>query len=147
MIHFSLCDILQDGQQLMNLLTYHTVESTIKERVEAKGKIFGQDVNVNGEENCNPTYKIEPSLIADLYGDWIMPLTKEVQVGYLLRRLDWKLRISFLFTSVYSEDFLGFPRVKFPKFESFLLLFFTIIIPRVPQFQIKFSKNITDLGG
>lgn len=33
-------------------------------------------------------FKVEPAVVAELYGRWIMPLTKQVQVDYLLRRLD-----------------------------------------------------------
>ncbi|XP_030464935.1 chorismate mutase 1, chloroplastic [Syzygium oleosum] len=81
--------IAQDSDRLMDMLTYPAVEETVKKRVEIKAKTFGQEVivDVKGDE-ADPAYKIEPSLIADLYGDWIMPLTKEVQVEYLLRRLD-----------------------------------------------------------
>ncbi|KAI3669972.1 hypothetical protein L6452_41503 [Arctium lappa] len=79
----------QDRKKLMDLLTYPAVEEAIKKRVETKTKTFGQVVNVGfGEDVTEPIYKIKPSLVADLYGDWIMPLTKEVQVEYLLRRLD-----------------------------------------------------------
>ncbi|XP_065632813.1 chorismate mutase 3, chloroplastic [Quercus suber] len=79
----------QDRAQLMELLTYETVEAAIKKRVEMKAKTFGQDVTVNqGEDVADPVYKIKPSLVANLYGEWIMPLTKQVQVEYLLRRLD-----------------------------------------------------------
>lgn len=81
--------IAQDRDRLMDMLTYPAVEETIKKRVEMKAKIFGQEVIVDIEgDEADPAYKIEPSLIADLYGEWIMPLTKEVQVEYLLRRLD-----------------------------------------------------------
>ena len=81
--------VLQDRAQLMKLLTHETVEAAIKERVEMKAKTFGQDVTVNQEEDvADPVYKIKPSLVANLYGEWIMPLTKQVQVEYLLRRLD-----------------------------------------------------------
>ena len=74
----------------MELLTFEEVEATIKKRVEAKAKTFGQEVRIMGEEDeaADSTYKIKPRLVANLYGDWIMPLTKEVQVEYLLRRLD-----------------------------------------------------------
>ena len=68
----------------MDLLTYPEVEEAIKKRVETKAKTFGQVVT----DATEPVYKIKPSLVADIYGDWIMPLTKEVQVEYLLRRLD-----------------------------------------------------------
>uniref|UniRef100_A0A5B7BH81 chorismate mutase n=1 Tax=Davidia involucrata TaxID=16924 RepID=A0A5B7BH81_DAVIN len=80
---------VQDRAQLMELLTYETVEAAIKKRVDMKAKTFGQEVRINPEEDAaDPVYKIKPSLVANLYGDWIMPLTKEVQVEYLLRRLD-----------------------------------------------------------
>lgn len=81
---------MQDRAQLIELLTYETVEEAIKKRVEMKAKIFGQDVKINQEEEdvADPAYKIKPSLVADLFGEWIMPLTKQVQVEYLLRRLD-----------------------------------------------------------
>ncbi|KAJ0832762.1 putative chorismate mutase [Helianthus annuus] len=79
----------QDREKLMNLLTYPAVEDAIKNRVKTKTMTFGQVVRVGfGEDATEPVYKINPSLVADVYGEWIMPLTKEVQVDYLLRRLD-----------------------------------------------------------
>ncbi|KAK6129211.1 hypothetical protein DH2020_037041 [Rehmannia glutinosa] len=79
----------QDRARLMDLLTYPAVEEAIKNRVEMKTRTYGQELTVNGNaDNTDPVYKINPSLVADVYGDWIMPLTKQVQVEYLLRRLD-----------------------------------------------------------
>jgi chorismate mutase len=47
-----------------------------KKRVETKAKIFGKDVKSSQEEDgADPVYKIKPSLVANLFGDWIMPLT------------------------------------------------------------------------
>ncbi|GJM93039.1 hypothetical protein PR202_ga09557 [Eleusine coracana subsp. coracana] len=81
--------LAQDRVQLMHLLTYETVERAIENRVEAKAKIFGQEINFGAEDNgAPPVYKIEPKLVAGLYSHRIMPLTKQVQVAYLLRRLD-----------------------------------------------------------
>ncbi|EOA35466.1 hypothetical protein CARUB_v10020675mg [Capsella rubella] len=79
----------QDRTQLMRLLTYENVEEVVKKRVEIKARIFGQDITINDPETgADPSYKIQPSLVAKLYGERIMPLTKEVQIEYLLRRLD-----------------------------------------------------------
>ncbi|XP_022775770.1 chorismate mutase 3, chloroplastic [Durio zibethinus] len=81
----------KDRSRLMELLTYETVETAVKKRVEMKAKTYGQELNIdqtNVTADPDPVYKIKPSLVANLYGDWIMPLTKEVQVEYLLRRLD-----------------------------------------------------------
>ncbi|KAK4490723.1 hypothetical protein RD792_001424 [Penstemon davidsonii] len=81
--------VAQDRTQLMDLLTYPEVEEAIEKRVEMKTRTYGQDLPMNGSvDKIDPVYKINPSLVADLYGDWIMPLTKQVQVEYLLRRLD-----------------------------------------------------------
>ncbi|CAN1146251.1 Chorismate mutase 1, chloroplastic [Linum perenne] len=87
----AVCDTIcvQDKDGLMALLTYPEVEEKVKERVEVKARTFAQEVTMKeGNAECEPVYKIDPSLVADLYGKWIMPLTKEVQVKYLLRRLD-----------------------------------------------------------
>ena len=76
----------------MELLTYETVEAAVKKRVDMKVRTYGQELKIDQAgvvADPDPVYKIKPSLVANLYGDWIMPLTKEVQVEYLLRRLDW----------------------------------------------------------
>lgn len=69
----------------MKLLTYPAVEEVIRRRVEMKTRTYAQEVT---EDKAEAVYKIKPTLVADLYEIWIMPLTKEVQVEYLLRRLD-----------------------------------------------------------
>lgn len=69
----------------MKLLTFESIEEAIKKRVEKKAKVFGQDVEVEENES---KYKVEPSVVSQLYGEWVIPLTKLVQVEYLLRRLD-----------------------------------------------------------
>ncbi|XP_047977128.1 chorismate mutase 1, chloroplastic-like [Salvia hispanica] len=76
----------KDRDGLMDLLTYPEVEEVIRRRVEMKTRTYGQEVTLSGGEEA--VYKINPSIVADLYWDWIMPLTKQVQVEYLLRRLD-----------------------------------------------------------
>ncbi|KAF8094858.1 hypothetical protein N665_0351s0026 [Sinapis alba] len=81
----------QDKDALMDMLTFLTVEEAVKKRVEIKTRTYGQEVKVGmeeKEEEESQVYKISPILVGHLYGDWIMPLTKEVQVEYLLRRLD-----------------------------------------------------------
>ncbi|GJP40241.1 hypothetical protein CLOM_g24510 [Closterium sp. NIES-68] len=100
----------QDADGLMQLLTFNDVEAAVQRRVERKAATFGQDisespansageaskgVNDDGAATSNPnnqqpqgSFKIQPEVVARLYGQWIMPLTKKVQVEYLLRRLD-----------------------------------------------------------
>ena len=74
---------------MLELLTYESVETAVRKRVQMKATAFGQVIKINENGDAvDPVYKIDPSLFANLYGDWIVPLTKEVQVEYLLRRLD-----------------------------------------------------------
>ncbi|CAI0388345.1 unnamed protein product [Linum tenue] len=75
----------QDKEALMNLLSYPKVEENVKERVLMKAKKLAEEVAVNEESQA--AYKIYPSLVRELYARWVIPLTKEVQVEYLLRRL------------------------------------------------------------
>ncbi|KAF4394474.1 chorismate mutase 2 [Cannabis sativa] len=80
----------KDRDALMKLLTFKAVEETVKKRVEKKAMIFGEEVTTNTTctESNEGNHKIDPPLVSRLYDEWIMPLTKFVQVEYLLRRLD-----------------------------------------------------------
>lgn len=79
----------QDKAQIMDLLTHPDVEEVIIKRIELKTRACRQEmIRGVGENGSDPAYEINPSLVATLYKDWIMPLTKEVQLQYLLRRLD-----------------------------------------------------------
>lgn len=107
----------RDEKAIMDLLTDRVVEERVMARVALKAATFGQDVNVsprssegaaqsssfpvspasgavNGEghqSNILPSVKklkVRPELVADLYRNHVMPLTKEVELEYLLRRLD-----------------------------------------------------------
>ncbi|KAK6251881.1 hypothetical protein QUC31_013601 [Theobroma cacao] len=79
----------QDNSRLMELLTYETVEAAVKKRVAMKTKAYAQERNQTDDPaDADPVYKIQPNLVGYLYDNWLMPLTKKVQVEYLLRRLD-----------------------------------------------------------
>lgn len=83
----------KDRNFLMKLLTFESVEEMVKKRVEKKAKVFGQDVTLNDKNNSTdfdgePKCKVDPSVVGRLYSEWVIPLTKVVEVEYLLRRLD-----------------------------------------------------------
>ena len=85
----------QDGNGLMQLLTNQAVEDRVVARVTNKAAFYGQDINEEVPDASkvltNPEsqkYKVAPEIIANLYFKWIMPMTKDVQVEYLLQRLD-----------------------------------------------------------
>lgn len=56
---------------------------------------YGQDISddvpeqvASLAEGTDIEYKVAPERVGELYYKWIMPMTKDVQVEYLLRRLD-----------------------------------------------------------
>ncbi|XVE97336.1 hypothetical protein REPUB_Repub03eG0010900 [Reevesia pubescens] len=77
----------QDRDSLINLLTFADVEEAVKKRVAKKAMTFGQEVKL-GDDGNKGNYKVDPAVLSRLYGDWVIPLTKEVEVEYLLHRLD-----------------------------------------------------------
>ena len=55
-----------------------------------KAAFYGQDINEEVPDaskvaDQKPKYKVAPEIIANLYFKWIMPMTKDVQVEYLLQ--------------------------------------------------------------
>lgn len=57
-----------------------------------KTATFGTDYTADGPveaDDPEQLYKVQPDTVAALFEDWVMPLTKEVEVMYLLRRLEW----------------------------------------------------------
>ncbi|XP_054819863.1 chorismate mutase 2-like isoform X2 [Prosopis cineraria] len=79
----------QDREGLMKLLTVESVEEMVRKRVEKKAMVFGQEVSLERDDDGDvPSYKVKPTLVSRLYEKWIIPLTKDVEVEYLVRRLD-----------------------------------------------------------
>ena len=70
-------------QGVLDLLTNVEVERNVLRRAYKKASTYGQDIGGNrGGEKL-----IEPSLIADIYRDMIIPLTKDVEIRYLYHRI------------------------------------------------------------
>ena len=66
---------------IITSLTNVEVERRVLRRAFVKASTYGQDITGTTEG-----YKVEPMLIADIYRDMIIPLTKDVEVRYLFRR-------------------------------------------------------------
>ena len=71
----------KNSDGLMKLITNQEVENKLLARVEKKAATYGQEIDSTIRE-----YKIQPIFVAELYKKWIIPLTKEVEVEYLLQR-------------------------------------------------------------
>jgi chorismate mutase len=70
---------------IITALTNSDVERKVIRRAFAKASTYGQDVTDTGETHL--ALKVEPMLIADIYRDMIIPLTKDVEVRYLYNRV------------------------------------------------------------
>ncbi len=74
----------------MSLLTDLPQEDRVVSRVRRKAAAFGQDMDDASADDEHPVHKVDPDVVASFYRNWLMPYTKEVEVDYLLRRLEWK---------------------------------------------------------
>lgn len=108
----------RDSDAIMALLTDRAVEKKVLQRVRLKAATFGQDIvasplsSMDAADSPSPSsgsssgncgvvpmipcsesaepcrYKVSPDVVAAVYEELVMPLTKEVEVQYLLQRLD-----------------------------------------------------------
>jgi len=76
-----------DREGLMAFVTKPEVEEKNINRVVLKAKTFSQNIPQESDDGTT-TYKICPEFVGTVFRDHIMPLTKEVEVEYLLARLD-----------------------------------------------------------
>jgi len=78
-------------QALEALITKPDVEQKLLQRLRKKAATYAQDFAPDGEFLKVPTIngsKIDVDGVVDLYESYIIPLTKEIEVDYLLHRLD-----------------------------------------------------------
>ncbi|KAJ4491441.1 chorismate mutase [Lentinula edodes] len=90
--------ILQPNRQILeDLITKPEVERKLLIRLRAKAATYAQDLDLapdklsnelNGKGVNGNSTKIEVDGVVELYESYIIPLTKEVEVDYLLHRLD-----------------------------------------------------------
>ncbi|CAK9435503.1 uncharacterized protein LODBEIA_P02300 [Lodderomyces beijingensis] len=77
--------LAQDKRAIEESITNSAVEAKILERLVVKAESYGIDPSLKYSQNVQN--KVNPEIIAHLYKKWIIPLTKKVEVDYLLRRL------------------------------------------------------------
>lgn len=69
------------------LITKPEVERRLLQRLRKKASVYAQDLAADGSPNQDGTGKIDVDGVVELYEHYIIPLTKEVEVDYLLQRL------------------------------------------------------------
>ena len=83
---------LNDVAGILELLTNVDVERKVLRRAHLKASTYGRDISVaptllSKDINSQDQMKVDPMLIAELYRDMIIPLTKDVEVRYLFHRV------------------------------------------------------------
>ena len=76
----------KDKDGIMEKITNKAVEEKLLKRVALKAATYGREIDVTTSEPENENQKICPNLVVDIYKKWLIPLTKEVEVEYLLAR-------------------------------------------------------------
>jgi len=80
--------ILKPNRQALEaLITKPEVERSVLLRLRKKASVYAQDLNPV-DANANGTPKIDVDGVVELYENYIIPLTKQVEIDYLLCRLD-----------------------------------------------------------
>ncbi|PXF43647.1 Chorismate mutase 3, chloroplastic [Gracilariopsis chorda] len=75
----------RDRTKIWNELSNISVECVLLKRVENKAKSYGSDISGDGARDI---FKVEPHRISEMYRDFIIPLTKEVEVEYIIQRYE-----------------------------------------------------------
>ncbi|CAO3586260.1 unnamed protein product [Absidia cylindrospora] len=76
---------LNDRDAIYELLTNRTVEKKLLERLRRKALVYGQTLD-QAEEGTSTHLRIPVQVVVELYERWVIPLTKEVEVDYLIER-------------------------------------------------------------
>jgi chorismate mutase len=74
----------EDRKGIEAAITNEAVEKKVLERLGLKARTYGTDPGV--DTNCHG--KINVDAVVTMYRDVVIPLTKEVEVEYLMQRLD-----------------------------------------------------------
>ncbi|KAF1841210.1 chorismate mutase [Cucurbitaria berberidis CBS 394.84] len=73
----------EDRKGIDEAITNAAVEKKVLERLRLKAKTYGTDPDLGAS---GPS-KVNADAVVAMYKDWVIPLTKEVEVEYLMQRL------------------------------------------------------------
>jgi chorismate mutase len=79
----------RDAKGLDDAITNAAVERQVLERLATKARTYGRDPSAGANEpSSKEADKVDVDAVVAIYRDIVIPLTKEVEVEYLLARLD-----------------------------------------------------------
>lgn len=74
----------EDREGIGAAITNMAVEKMVLERLALKARTYGTDPSTGGEGQG----KINVEAVVSMYKNFVIPLTKEVEVEYLMQRLE-----------------------------------------------------------
>ncbi|KAI8356135.1 chorismate mutase [Choanephora cucurbitarum] len=77
--------LVEDREKIDELLTNKAVEAQVLERLRRKALVYGQTLDEE-QEGTSKHLRIPVEAVVDLYKRWVIPLTKVVEVDYLINR-------------------------------------------------------------
>ncbi|ORE06286.1 chorismate mutase [Rhizopus microsporus var. microsporus] len=77
--------LAEDREKIDKLLTNKQVEAKVLERLHRKALVYGQTLDEE-QEGTSKHLRIPVELVVNLYKQWVIPLTKQVEVDYLIIR-------------------------------------------------------------
>jgi chorismate mutase len=79
----------RDAKGLDAAITNEAVEKQVLQRLATKARTYGRDPSAGAEAlTSKAADKVDVDAVVAIYRDLVIPLTKEVEVEYLLARLD-----------------------------------------------------------
>ena len=79
----------KDVKGLEDAITNEAVEEQVLQRLATKARTYGRDPSVGAETlKSKAADRVDVKTVVAIYKDVVIPLTKEVEVEYLLARLD-----------------------------------------------------------
>ena len=79
----------RDIKRLEDAITNEAVASHVLQRLATKASTYGRDPSAGAEIlKSKEADKVDVDAVVAIYRDLVIPLTKEVEVEYLLARLD-----------------------------------------------------------
>jgi len=78
----------RDAKGLDDAITNAAVEKQVLLRLATKAKTYGRDPSAGAELKSKEADKVDVDAVVAIYRDIVIPLTKKVEVDYLLARLD-----------------------------------------------------------
>lgn len=76
----------EDRAGIAEAITNKAVEEKVLDRLKLKAMTYGRDPSVTDDPDSR--VKIDGDAVAAMYREYVIPLTKDVEVEYLMQRLD-----------------------------------------------------------